>query len=182
MLMSSPNWDVVYANMQSKRYFQCRPEQWKVGPASFSAMFRPSSPTSLRLTTSRKTTLNGLPCDVHEMESREANRGNDKTWKRLMPKDGRIWLYPQAGFPRQAYQMVANMLAIPQGPGIPLSMEFRRCDGDRLTEIRLYGYERKQVDGSEFLAPKGFQRVMTQADVLNKGVESKDFADFLNEK
>lgn len=116
------------------------------------------------------------------MESREASRGNDKTWKRLMPKDGRIWLYPQAGFPRQAYQMVANMLAIPQGPGIPLSMEFTRCDGDRLTEIRLYGHERKQVDGSEFLAPKGFQRVMTQADVLNKGVESKDFAEFLNEK
>lgn len=182
LIMGSPNWDVIYANMQAKRYYQCRSDQWKVGPAVFSAMFRPSSPTSLRLTTSKKTTLKGLPCEVHQMETREASRGTDKTWKRLMPKDGRIWLYPQAGFPRQCYQMVANLLAIPQGPGIPVAMEFSKYDGEILKEISLYGFENKQSDGSEFIAPKGFQRVTSQADVLNKGVESKDFADFLNEK
>jgi len=182
LIMSAPNWDVVYANMQSKLYFQCKPSEWKVGPAVFSAMFRPSSPTSLRLTKSRKTTIRGLPCEVHDMESREASRGTDKVWKRLMPKDGRIWLYSQSVFPRQAYQMVANQLAVPHGPGIPVAMEFSRYDGDLLTEISLYGFERKQVDGSEFLVPKGFRRVSTQADVLNKSVESKDFADFLNEK
>ncbi len=50
------------------------------------------------------------------METREASRGTDKTWKRLMPKDGSIWLYPQAGFPRPAYLMVSNLLPFPAVP------------------------------------------------------------------
>jgi hypothetical protein len=182
LIMGAPDWEVIYANMQTKRYYQCKTEEWKVGPAVFSAMFRPSSPTSLRLTTKKNTALKGFPCEVHEMETREASRGTDKTWKRLLPKDGRIWLYPRPGFPRQAYQMVANLLAVPQGPGIPLAMEFSRFDGETLKEISLYGFEKRQSDGSEFTAPKGFRRVRTQAEVLNKGVESRDFADFLDEK
>ena len=182
LIMAAPNWNVVYANMQSKRYYECKPGEWKVGPAVYSAMFRPSSPTSLRITSSKKTVHKGFPCDVFEMESREASRGTDKTWKRLMPKDGHIWLFTRYKFPHQVYQMVANLLALPTGPGIPVAMEFSRFDGDKLNELTLYGFESKQVDGSQFAPPKGFQRVRSQSEVLNKGVESKDFAEFLNEK
>lgn len=182
LIMGAPNWNVVYTNYASQRYYECKPSDWKVGPAVFSAMFRPSSPTSLRITTSKKTTYKGFPCQVFEMESREASRGNDRTWKRLMPKDGHIWLYTRYKFPHQAYQMLANMLAIPTGPGIPVAMEFSRFDGDKLNELRLYGFETKQVDGSEFAPPKGFQKVNGQSEVLNKAIESKDFADFLDEK
>jgi hypothetical protein len=180
--MGAPHWNVVYANLTSKRYYECRPNEWKVGPAVFSAMFRPSSPTSLRLTTSQKTKHKGLPCEVFAMESREASRGTDKTWKRLMPKDGSIWLYSQAGFPREAYSMAANLLAIPSGPGIPVAMTFSRFDGEKLNELILYGFENKQVDRSEFAAPKGFTKVKDQASVLNKAVESKDFVDFMDER
>jgi hypothetical protein len=182
LIMGAPQWNVVYANLSNKRYYQCKPTEWKVGPAVFSAMFRPSSPTSLRLTTSKKTKHKGLPCEVFKMETREASRGTDKTWKRLMPKDGSIWLYPQAGFPRPAYLMVSNLLAIPSGPGIPVAMEFSRYDGDKINELILYGFENKQTDDTEFAVPKGFTRVKDQASVLNKAVESKDFADFLDEK
>lgn len=183
LIMSAPHWNVVYANLASKRFYQCKPTEWKVGPAVFSALCRPSSPTSLLLTnTSRKTKHKGLPCEVFTMETREASRGTDKTWKRLMPKDGTIWLYPQAGFPRQAYLMAANLLAIPSGPGIPVAMEFFKYSGQKTNELVLYGFENKQVDQSEFAVPKGFTKVPDQAAVLNKAVESKDFADFLDEK
>ncbi len=182
IFMGAPHWNVVYANLQSKRYYECKPNEWKVGPAVFSALCRPSSPTSLRLTTSKKTEHKGLPCDVFSMESREASRGTDKTWKRLMPKDGSIWLYQQAGFPRQAYLIAANLLAIPNGPGIPVAMEFSNFDGKKTNELILYGFEKRQVDASQFAAPKGFAKMKDQAEVLNKAVESKDFADFLDEK
>ncbi len=183
LIMGAPHWNVVYANLASKRFYECKPTEWKVGPAVFSALCRPSSPTSLLLTnTSRKTKHKGLPCEVFTMETREASRGTDKTWKRLMPKDGTIWLYPQPGFPRQAYLMAANMLAIPSGPGIPVAMEFFKYSGQKTNELVLYGFENKQVDQSEFAVPKGFTRVPDQGSVLNKAVESKDFADFLDEK
>ncbi len=182
LIMSAPDWNVIYVNRQSKRYFQCKPDQWKMGPSVFSAMCRPSSPTSLRLTSSKKTNFRGLPCEVHSMETFEASRGTDKAWKRLLPKKGLIWLYPQARFSSQAYRMVANFLAIPAGPGIPVAMEFSRCDDDKVKEIVLYGFEKRLVEDSEFKAPKGFQQVMTQAEALDKSVESKDFADFLKEK
>jgi len=182
LIMGAPHWNIVYANLASKRYYECKPSEWKVGPAVFSAMFRPSSPTSLRLTTSKKTKHKGLSCEVFGMESREASRGTDKVWKRLMPKDGSIWLYIQPGFPREAYRMVANMLALPSGPGIPVAMTFYRYDGEKINELILYGFENKQVDAAEFAPPRGFTRVKDQASVLNKAVESKDFAEFLDEK
>ena len=182
LFMCAPHWNVVYANLPSKLYYECKPNDWKVGPAVFSAMFRPSSPTSLRLTTSKKTKHKGLACEVFNMETREASRGTDKVWKRLMPKDGSIWLFPKTEFPRPAYQMAANLLAIPNGPGIPVAMQFSRFDGEKLNELILYGFENKQVDASEFAPPKGFIKVKDQASVLNKAVESKDFADFLDEK
>lgn len=180
--MGAPHWNVVYANLASKRYYECKPNEWKVGPAVFSALFRPSSPTSLRLTTSKKTTHKGLTCEVFDMESREASRGTDKKWKRLMPKDGSIWLYPQPGFPREAYSMAANLLAIPSGPGIPVAMTFSKFDGKRLNELILYGFENKQVNGTEFAPPRGFTKVKDQAAALNKAVESKDFVEFMDEK
>ncbi len=180
LIMGAPEWNVIYANMETKRYFQCKPGEWKVGPAVFSAMFRPSSPTSLRLTTSKKTKLKGLPCEEFAMETREASRGTDKTWKRLMAKEGTIWIYRHTNFPHQIYPLVANLLAIPRAPGFPAAMEFSRFDGRKFHELVLLGFENKLVAETEFFAPKGFTRVSDQGSALNKGIESKDLMDFLD--
>lgn len=182
LYMQAPLWHVVYANLKSKVYCDCRPENWKGNPSVLSALVRPSSPTSLRLTGFKQTNYMGLPCQIHSMETKEASRGTDRVWKRLLPKEGKIWLYPQQGFPRQAYQMAANLLALPCGPGIPIAMEFSKFDGQTTRELRLYGFENRQVTIDEFAPPRGFKKVADQAAVLNNTVESKDFADFLDEK
>lgn len=182
LYMHAPDWNVYYANLQNKVYCQCKPEDWRAGPGVLSALLRPSSPTSLRLTTSKPAKLKGLACLEFKMETKEASRGNDRTWKQLLPKEGTIWLYPQDGFPRQAFLVAAGMLALPNGPGFPLAMKFTRYDNLQCEEVRLYGFEKKMAEEAEFAPPKGFKQVKDQAAVMNKGVESKDFADFLQEK
>lgn len=180
--MRAPDWRVVYANLDTHLYYECKPEDWKVSPSVFSALVRPSSPTSLRLTTSKFGKIKGVDTMLFKMETKEQSRGSDKTWKRLMPKQGEIWLYRAPDYPRQALVMITNFLGLPYSPGVPVAMHFTRTDDVDIEELHLYGVENRQVTNLDFQPPKGFKRVNNQTEVLSKGFESKDFADFLNEK
>jgi len=182
LFMHGPDWQINYANLPQKLYYTCPVEKWKGSPAVFSALVRPSSPTSLRFTTSTKANHKGLDCFLHKLENKDNSRGSDRTWKRLLPKEGEIWMYQKEKFPPQAYQTVANLLALPPGPGIPVAMNYRRFDGVPVNELRLYGFEKRQSTDADLAPPKDFKRVYSQDAVLNKMVESKDFADFLDEK
>jgi len=181
LYMHAPAWQIVYANLAEKVYYTCPIEKWKGNPSVFSALVRPSSPTSLRLTTAKKTNHKGLECTVHKMENKEASRGSERTWKRLLPKDGEIWLYQKEKFPPLVYQTVANLLALPPGPGIPVAMNYRRMDNKPIHELLFYGFKKCSAGDEDLAPPKGFKRVYSQHAVLNKIVESKDFADFLDE-
>lgn len=181
LYMQAPLWQITYANLGEKVYFTCPVEKWKGSPAVFSALVRPSSPTSLRLTTAKQTSYKGLTCTVHNMETSEASRGTDRTWKKLLPKKGEIWLYQKEKFPRQAYQAIANLLALPPGPGIPVAMTYFRHDDVPVHELTLYGFEKRQIADADLAPPKGFKKVSDQMSVMNKRIESKDFAEFLDE-
>ena len=182
LYMQAPLWQITYANLKEKVYFTCPAEKWKGSPAVFSALVRPSSPTSLRLTTSQKTNYKGLDCTVFKMETQEASRGTDRTWKKLLPKHGEIWLFQKEKFPRQTYQAIANLLALPPAPGIPVAMKYFRTDEVPVQELTLYGFEKRLITDADLSPPQGFKRVSDQMAVFNKNVESKDFAEFLDEK
>lgn len=182
LYMQAPLWHITYANLNEKVYFTCPPDKWKGSPAVFSALVRPSSPTSLRLTTSKKTKYKGLDCTLYKMETQEASRGTDRTWKKLLPKDGQIWVLQQKNYPLQTYQAIANLLALPPSPGIPVAMTYFRFDGVPVQELSLYGFEKRLVSDADLAPPQGFKKVSDQMAVFNKNVESKDFAEFLDEK
>ncbi|MBC7999904.1 MAG: hypothetical protein IAF58_18255 [Leptolyngbya sp.] len=180
--MQAPLWHITYCNTSRKIYYSCTPKQMKANPAVFSAMFRPSSPTSLRSSTSEKTIYKGLPCTKFRLVSQEAvAKASDKTWKRLMPKDGTSWVLARTHFPHEAYRLASNLMALPVSEGIPVAFTFQRYDNEVLHELALFGFEKKKLKGKEFDPPPGFALVTDQNKVFGKGVEEKDFAEFLKE-
>lgn len=180
--MQAPLWHITYCNTARKIYYSCTPKEMKANPAVFSAMFRPSSPTSLRAGATEKSSYKGLACSKIQLISQEAvAKSSDKTWKRLMPKDGILWALPRTHFPREAYQLASNLMAIPVANGIPVALTFHRYDNETLHELALFSFEKKKLKGKEFDAPPGFKLVTDQNKVFGKGVEEKDFAEFLKE-
>jgi hypothetical protein len=181
VLLSAPDWNVLFLNEQSKIYCRCLATAWRSPMGSGAALFRPGDPSSLKAIGSESSTLQELACKKYTLKQpASVSEHGQHTWQRLMVSSGQLYIFDGNAYPRGVGIVLARTLGTVPLDGIPLSFTVVNNNGGHSEELKLEDHSQANVKASDFQIPKDFKLVATPEDVIHSDAVNEGLSEFLH--